>query len=204
LDGVVPRAWRAAVADERGRVEPIPYELCELVALRDALRRREIYVDGANRWRNPDDDLPGDFETTREVHYAAIRQPLDPTEFIAGLRERLAAALDRFDSALEGCSQGKPRTAMGLGWGRIPVGQVGQPETGVRLQTVTNRRSRRVRYPPNGAVSGVSYQRPWRRIAGCSVPTNAVSGTPRGLLRRRAPALPRRRSGRPCRPRGSR
>lgn len=101
LDGVVPRAWRAAVIDERGRVERIPYELCVLVALRDALRRREIYVDGANRWRNPDDDLPGDFETTREVHYAAIRQPLDPTEFIAGLRERLAAALDRFDSALE-------------------------------------------------------------------------------------------------------
>jgi hypothetical protein len=113
LDGVVPRAWRAAVADERGRVERIPYKLCELVALRDALRRREIYVDGANRWRNPDDDLPGDFETTREVHYAAIRQPLDPTEFNAGLRERLAAALDRFDSALEGCSQGKPRTRHG-------------------------------------------------------------------------------------------
>ena len=30
---------------------------------------------GANRWRDPDDDLPGDFETTREVHYAAIRRP---------------------------------------------------------------------------------------------------------------------------------
>jgi TnpA family transposase len=106
LDGVVPRAWRAAVVDERGRVERIPYELCVLVALRDALRRREIYVDGANRWRNPDDDLPGDFETTREVHYGAIRQPLDPTEFIAGLRERLAAALDRFDSALGDGSAG--------------------------------------------------------------------------------------------------
>jgi hypothetical protein len=75
LDGVVPKGWRAAVVDERGRVERIPYELCVLVALRDALRRREIYVDGANRWRNPDDDLPGDFDTTREVRYAAIRQP---------------------------------------------------------------------------------------------------------------------------------
>ena len=25
------------------------------------------------RWRNPEDDLPGDFEAAREVHYAAIR-----------------------------------------------------------------------------------------------------------------------------------
>lgn len=63
LDGVVPRAWREAVTDERGRVDRIPFELCPLIALRDALRRREIYVEGGNRWRNPDDDLPGDFDT---------------------------------------------------------------------------------------------------------------------------------------------
>ena len=44
LDGVVPKAWREAVVDERGRVERIPYELCTLIALRDAFRRREIYV----------------------------------------------------------------------------------------------------------------------------------------------------------------
>ena len=30
--------------DEHGRIERIPYELCVLRALRDALRRREIYV----------------------------------------------------------------------------------------------------------------------------------------------------------------
>jgi hypothetical protein len=77
------------VVDEKGRIERIPYELCVLVALRDAIRRREIYVDGANRWRNPEDDLPGDFDTAREVHYAAIRQPLAPTEFITGLQQRM-------------------------------------------------------------------------------------------------------------------
>ncbi|MGP4044039.1 hypothetical protein [Streptomyces sp. 2A115] len=31
------------------RVERIPYELCVLVALRDAVCRREIYVEGAAR-----------------------------------------------------------------------------------------------------------------------------------------------------------
>ena len=43
----------------------------------------------AHRWRNPDDDLPGDFDDHRDVHYAALRQPLDPTEFIAALRTRM-------------------------------------------------------------------------------------------------------------------
>jgi hypothetical protein len=37
---VVREEWRKAVDDERGRVERIPYELCVLVALGDALRRR--------------------------------------------------------------------------------------------------------------------------------------------------------------------
>lgn len=49
LDGVVQKAWREAVLDERGRVERTPYELCTLIALRDALRRSKIYVLGGNR-----------------------------------------------------------------------------------------------------------------------------------------------------------
>ncbi|MGH3566476.1 MAG: hypothetical protein ACRDRH_10675 [Pseudonocardia sp.] len=59
---------------------------------RDALHRREIYVRGAHRWRDPDDDLPGDFDITRDVHHAAIRQPTDPTAFITDLRERMTTA----------------------------------------------------------------------------------------------------------------
>lgn len=85
LEGVVPAQWRAAVVDDKGRVERIPYELCVLVSLRDALRRREIWVVGANRWRNPEDDLPADFEDNRDVHYDALGHPQDPAEFIAAL-----------------------------------------------------------------------------------------------------------------------
>ncbi|WP_031173161.1 Tn3 family transposase [Streptosporangium roseum] len=56
---------------------------------------------GANRWRNPEDDLPPDFEDNRDVHYDAIRQPQDPQAFIAALQKRLSEALARFDTALE-------------------------------------------------------------------------------------------------------
>lgn len=60
----------------------------------------EVYVAGATRWRNPEDDLPADFETSRDVHYAELRQPPAASEFIAGLKQRMTTALDRFDSAL--------------------------------------------------------------------------------------------------------
>jgi hypothetical protein len=74
--------------------------VCVLAAVRDALRRREVYVAGANRWRNPGDDLPGDFDVAREIHYAALGQPLDAQAFIAGLRDQMTGALDRLEAAL--------------------------------------------------------------------------------------------------------
>jgi hypothetical protein len=86
IEGVVPGEWRGAVVDERGRVQRIPYELCALIALRDAIRRREVWVAGASRWRNPEEDLPKDFEENRDVHYVSLGQPLNPDEFVAGLK----------------------------------------------------------------------------------------------------------------------
>ncbi|MGH8917991.1 MAG: DUF4158 domain-containing protein [Actinomycetes bacterium] len=122
LEGVVPRQWRDAVVDEKGKVERIPYELCVLKALREAIRRREIWVAGANRWRNPDDDLPADFADNRDVHYAALRAPLDGTEFVADLKRRLNAALTSFDTALAQGATGGVRitTRRGEGWISVP------------------------------------------------------------------------------------
>ena len=122
LDGVVRRDWREAVVDDRGRIERIPYELCVLVALRDVIRRREIHVEGGSRWRNPEDDLPGDFAAARAVHYAAIRQPQDPGEFISDLKKRMAEALDRLSSALADGSAGgvKVTTRRGEPWITVP------------------------------------------------------------------------------------
>jgi hypothetical protein len=100
IEGVVPRDWREAIIDERGRVLRSSYELCVLGALRDAIRRREIWVEGASRWRNPEADLPRDFDLHRDVHYAAIRQPTDPTAFVQGQQRRLDAALGRLAEAI--------------------------------------------------------------------------------------------------------
>ncbi|EXU63779.1 transposase [Streptomyces sp. PRh5] len=122
MDGVVRKDWREAVVDDKGKIERIPYELCVLVALRDAIRRREIYIEGGRRWCNPEDDLPGDFEATRTVHYAAIRQPLDAAEFITDLKRRMTEALDRLSGALVDGSAGgvKVTTRHGEPWIKVP------------------------------------------------------------------------------------
>jgi len=122
LDGVVPKGWREAVITDDGRIERVPYELCVLIALRDALRRREVWVEGANRWRDVEDDLPGDFDENRDVHYASIGKPLDPTEFVSDLRRRHREALDRFDKALSTGTAGGVRivTRKGQPWITVP------------------------------------------------------------------------------------
>lgn len=116
--------------DDKGRVERIPYELCVLKALREAIRRREIWVAGANRWRNPDDDLPADFEDNRDVHYAALRAPLDGAAFVADLKHRLHTALTGLDTALVEDTTGGVRitTRHGQGWISIPsIDKVAEP-----------------------------------------------------------------------------
>lgn len=122
--GPCPAGWRSAVIDEQGRMERIPYELCVLKALREAIRRREIWVVGANPWRNPEHDLPADFEDNRDVHYAAaLRAPLDGAAFVADLKARLDAALTGFDSALADGTTGGVRitTRHGDGWIAAPA-----------------------------------------------------------------------------------
>ena len=37
--------------------------ICVLTALRERLSCKEVWVVGANRYRNPDDDLPTNYQT---------------------------------------------------------------------------------------------------------------------------------------------
>jgi hypothetical protein len=76
------------------------YEVVTFQALREHLRCKGIWITGAGRWRNPDEDRPTDFETRQTEHYASLRKPLDPGAFIAGLREEMRAELDALHDAL--------------------------------------------------------------------------------------------------------
>jgi TnpA family transposase len=64
------------------------------------LRCKEIWVTGANRYRNPDDDLPADFETRRPAYYQALNLPPEAGQFIAGLQAEMREALQTLDTGL--------------------------------------------------------------------------------------------------------
>ncbi|WP_035738812.1 Tn3 family transposase, partial [Glycomyces arizonensis] len=87
--------------DKRGRrrVQRMAYEIRTFQALREALRCKEIWVTGAERWRNPDEDLPADFEARRAEHYADLRKPLDPTTFVDEVRSEMRAELELLNAA---------------------------------------------------------------------------------------------------------
>jgi TnpA family transposase len=88
--------------DTRGRrrVVRMVYEVATLQALRDALRCKEIWVVGADRWRNPDDDLPADYVQRRVEHYRTLRKPLDPSQFVDELRQEMSSELSALNDAL--------------------------------------------------------------------------------------------------------
>jgi hypothetical protein len=104
LDGVVKADWRefAVSTDYRGhqRVVRIVYECSVLEALRDRLRCKEVWVVGADKWRNPDEDLPQDFAEKRQENYAGLNLPLAAKQFTDGLKAEMRRELTALNTAL--------------------------------------------------------------------------------------------------------
>lgn len=101
---VVAPKWREFVVDKEDdgteRVNRLNYEVCVLQALREKIRVREIWVSGANRFRNPDEDLPTDFSQKRAMYYEALRQPTEAEDFIRRIQEEMRKALASLDGAM--------------------------------------------------------------------------------------------------------
>ena len=104
IEGVIPPNWCELVLehDPNGeiRVNRINYEISALHSLREGLRCKAIWVAGADRFRNPDDDLPADFDMQRTTYYAALQQPESAEDFIAGVRHAMEESLSRFNEGL--------------------------------------------------------------------------------------------------------
>lgn len=104
LDGVVPTAWRNAVLEDdvrgRTRVNRTVYEICALQALREQLRCKEVWIEGADRYRDPDQDLPADFDARRDEYYAALKVPQDAMAFIGRVQAKMTSALAALDAGL--------------------------------------------------------------------------------------------------------
>ena len=139
LDGVVNDDWQEWVRDDNhaGAINRISYEWCVLTTLREKVRCKEIWVKGAHRFRNPDEDLPQDFGIRREEYYAALEQPLEAKVFVENVRRKMEAALSALDSDLPTNPTVKLATTK-KGKGRIqlsPLEALPEPSNIVALTT---------------------------------------------------------------------
>ncbi|MDJ0575698.1 MAG: Tn3 family transposase [Xenococcaceae cyanobacterium MO_234.B1] len=104
IEGVLKKSWQEILietdTDGNERINRINYEICVLQALRERLRCKEIWVEGSNRYRNPEEDLPADFEQQREVYYQALGQPTNVEEFIKPLKQAMDIALKTLNDGL--------------------------------------------------------------------------------------------------------
>jgi hypothetical protein len=104
VDGIIPKNLQEFVVeytnDGQMKVNRINYEICVLRALREKLRCKEIWVAGADRYRNPDEDLPEDFEQKREDYYSVLNHPTAADHFIAALKEDMYQSLWRLNQEI--------------------------------------------------------------------------------------------------------
>ena len=103
LDGIVPTDWRSLVVEnesESPKINRTAYEICVLRILRDRLRCREIWVVGSRRYRDPEEDLPKDFETCREAYYAELGIPLAAKTFTQAIRKEMVHSLKTLNNEM--------------------------------------------------------------------------------------------------------
>ena len=103
LKSVVAPAWMPLVVEDDSIppvINRIAYEICVLKTLRERLRCREIWVVGGGRYRNPEEDLPQDFQERRGAYYEELGIPLNEKVFTASLREELTRHLRTLDKEI--------------------------------------------------------------------------------------------------------
>lgn len=104
IDDVVKASLKKLVVeeDESGneQINRINYEICVLQSLRDKLRCKEIWVLGANKFRNPEEDLPTDFEKYKNKYYDDLNLPLDVEVLISSIKKNMKESLEKLDKNL--------------------------------------------------------------------------------------------------------
>lgn len=144
IDGVIRTTYKEIIIekDEKGqeRINRINYEISALQMLRDKLRCKEIWVAGANRYRNPDEDLPADFEIRREENYKALNQPLEVDAFIAVLKQEMIQGFEKLNAGMPK-NQKVRVTEKGNGWISVsPLEPQAEPVNLVRIKGEIARR----------------------------------------------------------------
>jgi len=104
LEDVIQKQWQSWIyqSDKSGlrRIRRARYEVCVLQAIGDQLRSKEIWIERADRYRNPADDVPADFRERRPIYYEALNLPLSSKTFVTQLKTQMTQALQDLNDSL--------------------------------------------------------------------------------------------------------
>ena len=101
LDGVISQNWyNIVVTTEKGRlkINKYNYELAVLEKLKDLLGFKAIWVDKSYRYRDPQKDLPKDFDDKRESYYKLLDLPLFSKVFVTKLKSSVIKNLKKLNT----------------------------------------------------------------------------------------------------------
>lgn len=100
INQVVKKSHRNKILADNNRVRRIDMELCVLYQLRKKLRAKEVWIKDGYKYRNPDDDLPQDFDKNKTKYCNIIKQPEKAEDFIGELKTNLKQSLFLFNKNL--------------------------------------------------------------------------------------------------------
>lgn len=105
IEGVIDNEDRELVfnVDDNGKksVDECKYRILFLRRLNKRTKTKELWVPGANKFRNPDEDLPVDFESNRTQYYADLALSTNAEDLINRLQAEMVGALTELNETIE-------------------------------------------------------------------------------------------------------
>lgn len=124
LDGVMQKSWKTLVVDTNDKsnksfINRFHYEIAVYETLREKLDCKSVWVEGAYRYRNPDEDLPQDFYTNRRHYFTLLHLPAAADIYVDDLKQRMCHHLNELNQGLPNNKKVKVIIKDGKPWIKI-------------------------------------------------------------------------------------
>ena len=130
VEGVINRSWRSLVIEDRDDdkfINRFNYELAVYEALRDKLDCKCIWVKGAYRYRDPEEDLPQDIKERADYYFNLLGLPKEADTFIASIKVLMAEHLKNLNDGLPANDKVSITTRKEKSWIKITPTEAQKP-----------------------------------------------------------------------------
>jgi len=92
IDNIIPKAWESMVFDEvdgKVKVNKYNYEIAVLEQVKSFIGFKAIWIESTYRYRDPNEDIPQDFEKNKEYYYNLLNLPSEAKAFTKKSKQSL-------------------------------------------------------------------------------------------------------------------